>query len=267
MRTRDVVPAPLSDVPLSDDEVRLLWSFVHGDIMDGDARERLRASWGLCDRHAWGHAVVEIELWEAGAGPAGGHQPFDVCVLHEDLLETAVHRLVRRSPIRALRGSGACPVCRDLGGADTPGAAAVGYAGTDTAALATQVRRLRFTTGRVRAAADVWRSAVCPVCAGVPARDAHDTSERGNSTPSALVCRPHLIRGAAVDAAALADGLGALRAPLHALLDAMTQDGVPADDAARASWITVLGWFHGWDLPIRLTADAVGGGASHRGGD
>ncbi|QCB98989.1 hypothetical protein E5206_11600 [Arthrobacter sp. PAMC25564] len=41
--------------------------------MDGSMRRLLRASLGLCPRHTWAHAVVEIELWKAGAGARGAH--------------------------------------------------------------------------------------------------------------------------------------------------------------------------------------------------
>lgn len=44
----------------------------------------LRASFGLCPRHTWAYAVVEVELWRAGAGARGRHLPFDVTVLYED---------------------------------------------------------------------------------------------------------------------------------------------------------------------------------------
>lgn len=56
------LPLPDEEHPLAVEEVRLLWSFVHGDIMDGSTRSALRRSWGLCARHSWGHAIVEIEL-------------------------------------------------------------------------------------------------------------------------------------------------------------------------------------------------------------
>ncbi len=80
---------------LSTEEIRLLWSFIHGDIMDSQTRGRLRDYWGLCDRHTWGYAVTEIELWESGAGTRGGHQPFDVSILYADLLDTMIQRLHR----------------------------------------------------------------------------------------------------------------------------------------------------------------------------
>ncbi len=71
----------LVQVPLTLVEVVELWSFVHGDIMTGGICRLLRAHLGLCPWHTWGYAATEIELWQTGAGPRGGHQPFDVCVL------------------------------------------------------------------------------------------------------------------------------------------------------------------------------------------
>jgi hypothetical protein len=81
------VLVPAGSLELSVEEVRQLWSFIHGDIMDGSARRLLGVSLGLCPRHAWAYAVVEVELWQAGAGARGGHQPFDVTVLYDDLLD------------------------------------------------------------------------------------------------------------------------------------------------------------------------------------
>lgn len=68
-RERDMLTVALLPVgPLepSAKEVRQLWSFIDGDIMDGSMRRLLPASLGLCPRHTWAHAVVEVELWQAG---------------------------------------------------------------------------------------------------------------------------------------------------------------------------------------------------------
>ena len=63
-RSRNQVDSllPMSRVRLTAEEVRPLWSFVHGDIMDPGIRVQLRRSLGLCPRHTWAYAVVEIEL-------------------------------------------------------------------------------------------------------------------------------------------------------------------------------------------------------------
>lgn len=65
----------LVEAQLTPAEVVELWSFLHGDIMDDGIRQQLHRSLGLCPRHTWGYAVVEIELWQTGAGIRGGHQP------------------------------------------------------------------------------------------------------------------------------------------------------------------------------------------------
>lgn len=83
----------LVDAELTPAEVVELWAFVHGDIMEGPIRQLLRAGVGLCPRHTWGYAAAEIELWQTGAGVRGGHQPFDVSVLYEDLLGQVAARL------------------------------------------------------------------------------------------------------------------------------------------------------------------------------
>ncbi|WFR66087.1 hypothetical protein P9139_13770 [Curtobacterium flaccumfaciens] len=239
---------------LSVPEVRLLWSFVHGDIMDGGARQQLRDAWGLCDRHSWGHAVVEIELWQYGAGAAGGHQPFDVCILYDDLLETALHRLHRarsRKLRRRLLGTEQCAICRDLGGTEPgnvlSGTPVVGYAGSDSQGLTEEVSRFRYTGEHVRATKPSWESVVCPACAADCAMDPHpDTG---------IVCRRHLAE-LDDDGEALEKALGWLqqqRDPLRHLIDTMTQSGGTADLHTRGSWASTLSWFHGWSLPLALT--------------
>ena len=45
------VLVPIGPLELSVEEVRQLWSFIHGDIMGGSMRRLLRASLGLCPRH------------------------------------------------------------------------------------------------------------------------------------------------------------------------------------------------------------------------
>lgn len=248
-----VLPFP-DERRLTRAEVRLLWSFVHGDIMDATMRDRLRASWGLCDRHSWGHAIVEIELWESGAGPSGGHQPFDVCVLYDDLLSTMLQRLrataSRRAVARLTRGTGGCPVCHDLDGPTVPGASNDrGYAGSDLARLEAEVNAMHHSAALARESADAWNAMVCPLCG-----DGRRSDGRIAEGP---LCRRHLVD----DREALERAVERARAeltrwtgPLAAGIDAMTQDGAPADAAARAAWIAVLGWFHGWELAVALAA-------------
>lgn len=117
-------PGPLI---LDVEEVRQLWSFVHGDIMDPGIRVALRESLGLCPRHAWGYALVEIELWQTGGGVRAGHQPFDVGVLYEDLLGYVAaglsrpRTLLHPHPESILRPRRPCYLCAQLVPAEAAG--------------------------------------------------------------------------------------------------------------------------------------------------
>lgn len=146
-----VAALPAGPLELSVEEVRQLWSFIHGDIMDGNMRRLLRASLGLCPRHTWAYAVVEIELWQAGAGARGGHQPFDVTVLYEDLLDHVADGLDRKSsllhrhPDEVLLPAGPCRICQDMASPDLPGLR-MGYANSNTEALTVEANGLAHTT-------------------------------------------------------------------------------------------------------------------------
>lgn len=229
-------------------EVRLLWSFVHGDIMNEEVRRALRRSWGPCSRHAWGHAVVEIELWEAGAGRRGGHQPFDVSILYEDLCAAMASALraahTGHARVRVLRGDGTCPICRDLAGPGLPGLA-IGYAGSDSDRLTAEADVMGFTAGWVRETAPVWLNRACPDCA----------VEAGRDRTQGQQCRLHLATaggGEADEAAAVIARLGSLAILLDELVQSMTDRGAPSTAAADAAWVEALGWFHGWRLPFAL---------------
>lgn len=173
---------------LSAEEVRQLWSFIHGDIMDGSMRRLLRASLELCPRHTWAYAVVEIELWQAVAGARGGHQPFDVTVLYEDLLEHVAAGLARkgsllhRHPDDVLLPVGPCRICEDMASPSLPGLR-MGYANSNTEALTVEANGLAHTTAWCRETFPLWRGRVCPGC--LP-----DAPE-GAGDP-ALLCRFHL---------------------------------------------------------------------------
>lgn len=55
------------DSNLDSEEVRILWDFVHGDIMDSNTRRRLVEHWGMCERHAWAYASwVRTLAWFHG---------------------------------------------------------------------------------------------------------------------------------------------------------------------------------------------------------
>lgn len=245
---------PNGPLRLTVEEVRQLWSFVHGDIMDGGTRQYLRESLGLCPRHAWGHAVVEIELWQAGAGLRGGHQPFDVSVLHEDLLEYAAGEL--RKPLSLLHPgmayqptpSRSCRVCGELAG-PLPEGLRMGYANSNSDALAVEANELAFTTAWCRETSSTWLYRACPACFGNDGAD------------PLMLCRRHLAAGGPVSRAtgnAIADRLLELRQRLLRLLDSMTDHGKPATAAENAAWVEALGWFAGWALPLYMTSSTTG---------
>ncbi|MDQ6753628.1 MAG: hypothetical protein M3017_09495 [Actinomycetota bacterium] len=245
----DSVLVPVGALELSVEEVRQLWSFVHGDIMDGAMRRYLRASLGLCPRHSWGHAVVEIELWQAGAGQRAGHQPFDVAVLHEDLLEFAAGELQR--PVSWFHpGAARCPVqekpcriCVELHGT-LPQGVLMGYANSDSGALAAEANLLLFTASWCRETRPVWDSRICPRCAG------------GTEGSRVLMCRRHLAElgpMSRADGLAVAGRLLEIRRRLLRLIDSMTDRGQPASPGDNSSWIEALGWFAGWGLAQYLS--------------
>lgn len=241
----------LNDDPNSNltvDEVRVLWSFIHGDIMDSGTRARLVADWGFCARHAWAYAVTEIELWESGAGARGGHQPFDVSILYADLLDTMLGTLTghhrERGLLRVVAGSGQCLVCDEVRGGHPTGFV-VTHAGFNPEKLTVEANGMMFTRAWFTATAHLWSARVCPVCAGTDA-----TSTTASLCRLHLLGEPHALSSAS---STLMDSLGQLRTRLLALTSSMTQNGEPATADVDASWVETLGWFHGWSFPVSLT--------------
>lgn len=250
---------PAAPLVLTVEEVGLLWSFVHGDILDTAVRGALLASWGLCPRHAWGHAVVEVELWQHGAGARGGHQPFDVVVLLDDLLESAARHLtpgtwlLHRQP-RVPTPQGRCWICRQAHEVPSAGGLRLSYANSDPPSLAAEANTLTHTRGWCREAYPVWSARGCPLCAG----GATASTEPGKD-PFELVCRHHLETLGPIsrpDADRIAMRLREIRARLGHLLSSMTANGAPATAAEDSSWIEALGWFAGWGLPRYLVTQA-----------
>ncbi|MCC9069943.1 hypothetical protein [Arthrobacter cryoconiti] len=251
---------PRSGLVLSAEEVRQLWSFVHGDIMNGGLRRYLRGSLGLCPRHAWGHAVVEIELWQAGAGLRGGHQPFDVCILLEDLLNYVSLGLdrgsgvFRRHPENILRSLNPCRICKEVAGPATPGLR-MGYANSNTAALTDEANLLDYTRRWCTETADEWGSRACPACTAKDPQTVKDLSN-GEVGGRSLLCRHHLLAAGTMNLelrCLVVQRLVEIRRRLLRLIDSMTDTGAPATAADNASWIEALGWFAGWSLPLYLT--------------
>lgn len=233
-----------------------LWSFIHGDIMDGSMRRLLRASLGLCPRHTWAYAVVEIELWQAGAGVRGGHQPFDVTVLYEDLLGHVADgldrktSLLRRHPDNVLVPVGPCRICEDMASADLPGVR-MGYANSNTEALTVEANGLAHTTAWCRETLPLWRDRACPDCwPGIMEQ----------SGDPVLLCRFHLAARRPVPGQVrrdVASRLRDVRARVRRLTESMTDYGAPAGSEENVSWIEAIGFFAGWGLPLYLTAGAT----------
>lgn len=248
---------PAAPLQLSVEEVRQLWSFIHGDIMDGSMRKLLRASLGLCPRHSWAYAVVEVELWQAGAGLRAGHQPFDVSILYEDLLEHVADGLARkasllnRDPDRVLLPVGPCRICADMASPDLPGLR-MGYANSNTEALTAEANGLVHTKAWCRETFKVWRARACPDC-----RLGRSRSSGGGGDP-VLLCRFHLAARRPLAAPlrhAVASRLLGIRERLRRLTDSMTDHGAPASLEDNASWVEALGFFAGWGLPLFLVAE------------
>jgi hypothetical protein len=241
----ELLPDPEHNLSVA--EVRLLWSFLHGDIMIGETRQRLRKSWGLCPRHAWAHAVVEIELWQAGAGERAGHQPFDVGILYEDLLETIVHQLKRthaRSRVGVLTSRGTCSICKDLHTQSIAGLDG-GYAGSNSEALTAEANLLTHVRAWFTQTRPVWR--ICPACAD---------KFPGADGITGQLCRGHILERGSLDDEQnrrLISDLTDTRQLLLPLIDSMTQFGCPSTAAEDASWIQALGWFDGWAFPLFLS--------------
>jgi hypothetical protein len=235
---------------LEEEEVRQLWSFVHGDIMAPALRGVLREALGLCPRHTWGYAAVEIELWQTGAGARGGHQPFDVSVLYEELLDHVADgldrpaTLLRPRPERILIPRGPCRICTEMAGPEYAGHR-IGYAGSDTAALTRKANLLEHTRAWCRETAAIWRGRVCPDCD--PSRPARPEA--------ACLCRAHLLARGPLEQAvrrARAEGLREVRSRLLRLGDSMTVGGPPAGPEEDSSWVEALGFFAGWGPPLWL---------------
>jgi hypothetical protein len=254
---------PVSE-PLSAAEVRELWAFVHGDIMIGGIRQHLRRAMGLCPRHTWGYALAEIELWVHGAGVRGGHQPFDVCVLYEDLLEHVAaalraHHAPWRHDLRPLiTATDSCRICDAL---KTTGVKSglPGLGGLDRHSLATEANATTWTAAWCRETQSVWRPRICPVClvrsARVPVPTGYPSPDQPPESTE-FCCRLHLAELPLNPATGCRVGarLDEVRARTRRLLTSMTQLGAAATPDENASWIEALGWFAGWDVPLGLTS-------------
>lgn len=245
---------PITREPLTPGEVRELWAFVHGDIMVGGIRTILRQSLGLCPRHTWAYAAVEIELWEHGAGARGGHQPFDVTILYRDLAAEVgeklnAHHAPWHTDLRdVITPTQGCRICADLRGTDQS-KPPVGYAGMDIPALTTLANKLHWTTEWLRETATLWDPQVCPRCR-------KDAPESVGVEHDDVLCRTHLTATPLNhhDAASVGARLGVLANDMASLAQSMTRGGPHATPQQNSSWIAVLGWFAGWQTPLDIAA-------------
>ncbi len=210
---------------LTTEEVKHLWAFQDGSIMNPDVRHHLRNSWGFCSRHAWAAAVTE---------PALRRDLHGTVVLYEDLTGRAV-AAVRRPAVRdstiahRLQARADCFTC------DFVRLATDRRPEPRLIAARDQVnRRERFTELLMRDES-VWSARTCPACLG----------------GEGLTCRPHIIAGAKAPKR-LAEGLADLQARLEVLSSSMRWRGPTPNAEERSAWVEALGWFAGWHYPAAI---------------
>ena len=196
--------------------------------MNADVRHHLWSSWGLCPRHSWAHALVEIEAW--------GGWTFSTSILYEDLLGRALRSirryrfLPRDLGVRALSPKGACHTC------DYVLAAKLEWR-DHSSRIIDRVNRFERSRELLCASRSQWQEHCCPSC----------------GDGKGPVCRPHLLaRSASMQWTELATILAPIHIRLGRYIDSMTWNGPKASDLERVSWIEALGWFAGWELPMRL---------------
>jgi hypothetical protein len=222
-----------ADAPLALAEVRQLWWFLDGSIMNPDTRRHLWRSWGFCSRHTWAHAVVECELRV---------QPFSTAILYEDLTARAARALARPGPAalasRRLTPRAACLTCDYL---------TLPSAGSNPELVERwrRANRLERTRELLAVSRATWLPRSCPACAG-------------GAGPT---CRPHLLaEPAAIPARReLAGELAALSRRLYLLVKSMGWQGPARTPELEAAWVEALGWFAGWGFPVRLSVQPGAG--------
>jgi hypothetical protein len=218
-RTEPSARADVGQEPLNPAEVKQLRWLLDGGIMHASVREELRRSWGLCPRHAWGYALVEIEL--------RGGLPFSTSILVEDLLVECPRG--GRGPWlgsrrRHLAGSDDCPTCRYATAEPE-----VERSWSDEAELVSRADRMRMLVASRRSALTHW---ACPECLG----------------GGGLTCRPHLVGGAAISRR-LTDELHELAQRAQAYRRS-TEPGEEheLDERTAIAWAEALGWLAGWGV-------------------
>jgi hypothetical protein len=220
--------------PLTFAEVQQLWCFLDTPGMDLHTRGRFRRSWGFCRRHTWAHAVVKCELCR---------QLLTTAILHQDLTGRAARALSRPGPAalacRRLRPRVSCLICDGL---TIPTASGDDPFSVERWRRANRLEGIRSQLAASRAA---WLPRSCPICAG-------------GDGPT---CRPHLLVGAAnlSRRRKLAGDLAGLHSRLGVLVESMDRHGPARTPEVEAAWVEALGWFAGWEFPIRLSVQPGAG--------
>jgi len=219
-------------VDLSNAEVRQLTAFLNGAIMDSGVRHHLWRSWGLCERHGWAYAVLEIEV--------NGGRPFSTTILLADLMVRAV-RLMRRTrrlpwpvPLHRLRVGAKCFTCEFVAMIARVNGA---FPASEESAAGGQTTRF---TALLKSSEALWRPLACPACGG----------GRGP------LCRPHLLAGRPPGLREEMERyLSGLSGRLETYLRSMTWRGPVASELEGVAWIEALGWFYGWRTPLSAVED------------
>lgn len=224
-------------------EMKQLWWFLDGAIMNPYTRHRLWAAWGFCPRHTWAHLSSECELRLLPRG---------TLILYEDLLGRAVDSLgSRRRWAAQLRATDSCLTCDYLAAGD-PQRVERGWL-----VEAARVNRAYRSSALLAGCREYWEPHTCPECLG------------GDGVP----CRPHLLAraqsGAPLESherartrAALAD----FRSQVDTVSRAISWPRTPVEAHQWAKLVEALGWFAGWrgaaDLLGKALQPSTGAGAT-----
>lgn len=210
-------------------EIKQLWSFLDGAIMNVDTRHHLWKSWALCSRHAWCYVVTEVEI--------RGGQPFSTAILYEDLIGRAARTVSRITLVSwgmvaaRLEPQANCFAC------DYVEASKGWWRDEETEKQRQRVNTLARTLPLLESHQEIWRQRACPLCLG----------------GSGLICRQHLISGHEPnDRAEFADSLASLKHRLRVFVKSMTADGKHATPEESVSWVEGVCWFTGWGYPVQL---------------
>jgi hypothetical protein len=223
-------PSSADEINATLTEVKQLWWFHDGSIMNVGVRHHLWASWGFCSRHTWLYAISELEM--------RGGSLLGTAVLYEDLLGRAAaavsgRRLLRRDPVSALRPRESCFTCDYTGHALDPDPHFA--AQTERVNARTRLRTL------LEGQQEQWRPRACPTCLG------------GDGLP----CRPHLLGGNAAPPRDFGRQLWALRGRTAKFLRSQTWRPPTLTPDERIAWVETLGFFAGWAVPDVLAREAA----------